>query len=768
MAEGPQRRRECDVLVIGAGVSGYCAAIQAGRCGCETILVEKDEVLGGNAGPNLGVGITGAARYNPYATETGILQEIREEACWAEAFTHTIGYTTGYNISRRFEAVVQQFLEDAGVTVLKRHYAREPVMDGDRIAAVIAEDMAAFETVQIDVRDCVVEASGDGEVAVQAGADYDMGSEARDEFGERSAPPERTDEVQGTSLVAIAHKLDREVPFVPPPGTEELTPRVWMGSLSSYLNHHGGWLAGKELMFLYITETGGRRDTVKDDAEIYEDLLKQLWAEWNHIKNGPHAEEAANWDLLWVSPKAGKRESRRLLGDHVLTQEDVERGRRFPDDIAYGGHDLDDHKPLRDGSNIVAISIPPMYGVPYRCCYSRNIDNLLLAGRLISATHIAHSSSRIMATGAAIGQAVGTAAWLCHEDACTPRKVYEQHMGRLQEMLLADDATLLARPSVAEDDLARQATVSATSELQFNDHEPAQFVPLIADAGVVLWDWPEVLDDLELYLRNAGGQDEKLALRVDRATDDRRWKTRDEYHQFGRNDLRDKAFERVGERTCTVPAGHEGWLQVTLDGLEIGAKDAASEDDRLLISVAQNPELEWAVTEDGSPIAEMVEHSHSSPRWRQVGEMVALRLHPAPMVGEATNAVNDFTRRFSTAPTNMWMSDPGCGMPQELQLQWGQPQTISRVELIFDTLYEDRHDNPWEAHTRAAAMCVRDYDVIALHGERTLSIARVCDNYKRRREHRFEPVAVTELRIRVLRAHDDRYGARIYRVSAFA
>src|SRR5512137_842322 len=119
---------ECEVLVIGSGVSGFCAAIQAGRCGCDTVLLEKDEVLGGNSGPNLGVGITGAERYNAYGAETGILQELREEGCFVDAMTHTAAGTMGYSISRRFEAVVQSHLQRAGVRVRKRHYARVPIV----------------------------------------------------------------------------------------------------------------------------------------------------------------------------------------------------------------------------------------------------------------------------------------------------------------------------------------------------------------------------------------------------------------------------------------------------------------------------------------------------------------------------------------------------------------------------------------------------------------------------------------------------------------
>ena len=324
-----------------------------------------------------------------------------------------------------------------------------PLLDGDcRIIGVLAEDLASYETVQIDVSHVVIEASGDGEIGVLAGADYDIGSEAQAEFGERSAPAQRNPTVQGTSLVAIAQKTDHEVVYVPPAAATEFVPRVWQSTISSYVHHHDRWFGGPEgIRFLYVTEAGGQLDTVREDGRIYEALLGQLWAEWDHIKNGPHREEARNWDLLWVSPKAGKRESRRLLGDVVLTQTDLEEGRCFADDIAYGGHDLDDHKPLGEGGNIYGHSIPPMYGIPYQSCYSRNVPNLLLAGRLISATHLAHSSTRLMRTGGAIraGSRLRGSALLPLR--CTPREIYEQHLDELLEGLLEEDGTILARPT---------------------------------------------------------------------------------------------------------------------------------------------------------------------------------------------------------------------------------------------------------------------------------------------------------------------------------
>jgi len=756
---------DCDVLVIGSGVSGYCAAIQVGRCGCDSILVEKDEVLGGNSGPNLGVGITGADRHNAYATETGIIQELQEDAAWTHAFTHVSQGT--YSISRRNEAVVQEHLEKAGVRVLKRHFAKKPIMDENSIVCVIVEDLAAFRTVKINVKHVVIEASGDGSVGALAGADFDMGSEGKDEFGERSALPERTPLVQGTSLVAIAHKTDHEVVFHPPANIPPFQPRIWQGRLSGFLRHHDGWFSEKEkLVFLYITETGGHMDTIKDDAEIYEKLLKQLWAEWDHIKNGPHKEKAKCWDLLWVSPKAGKRESRRFLGDYVLTQTDLEEGRRFPDDIAYGGHGLDDHQPLKENANIVGHSVPPMYGIPYRCCYSRNIKNLFLAGRLISATHLAHSSTRVMRTGGAIGQAVGMASALCCKYDCTPTDVLNLRLDELQQRLLRADATILAKPLALNSDLARNATVSATSEMHFNQQKPGQSVPLIAPAGNILWDWAPNIDSVEFFLKNDSDMEQDISVSIYRTRREPKWKSHDEFHTYRWNDLRDTAFNKITTVDAVLPSRYEGWYKIAFpESVHISEKDPVSDDDRVLIALDKNQNVSWAVAEKRSEIAEMVERSFHIPEWKSLKAMGTMRITPAPHLGEAENVINGFHRRFSRAPTNMWISDPAQGLPQELVLSWQEAQEFSQVTLTFDNLPQHRHENPWESGKRVLDMCIKEYELSVWKNDEWKEIIREECNYHRFRTHSFEPVVTNKLRLRILSTHGGKQSARVYQVS---
>lgn len=763
----PKRHYTCQVLVIGSGVSGYCAAIQAGRSGCRTILIDKDEVLGGNSGPNCGVGITGADRYNFYGTETGIVHETQEEAAWIQAFTQMYTGAMGYNISRRYEAMIQETLEKTGVTVLKRHYARKPLLgDNGAITGVIVEDLAAFQTVQIDVENVVIEASGDGEIGVLAGADWDMGSEARGEFNERSAPEERSNTIQGTSLVAIARRTNREIIFIPPANTPPFQPRLWHGRVSSFIHHHDRWFTDEmDIKFLYVTEAGGTMDTIREDGTIYEMLLKQLWAEWDHIKNGPHKVAARNWDLVWVSPKGGKRESRRLLGDVILTQTDLEDGRLFPDDIAYGGHDLDDHQPFGEGANIFGHSIPPMYGIPYRACYSRNMPNLLLAGRLISATHLAHSSTRLMRTGGAIGQAVGLAAALCCRHNCSPRAIYEHHCDELQAELLEADGTILGRPLPDTGDIARRATVEATSELRFNDQIPGQFVPLVADAGALLWDWSPTIESIAMVLRNTGDEPQPVSLTVYRADRQRKWKTVDEFEMVARNDLHDAAFAKVGTLSATVPPHYSGWLTFEFDQpLGVGEKDCASDDDRLLIALDENRQIEWALARRGNELVEMVEHSHHLPEWRDLKSKPTLRLTPAPHLGEATNVINGFHRRFSKAPTNMWISDAKQALPQDLVLTWPETQEFNEVCLVFDDLPKLRHDAPWECGTRVLPYLVKSYELDYWNGSEWIVLDHEECNIHRFQRHRFARIMTAKLRLRITATHGEGESARVYQV----
>lgn len=188
---------------------------------------------------------------------------------------------------------------------------------------------------------------------------------------------------------------------------------------------------------------GGDRDTIRDNERIRFELLSIVTGVWDYIKNSGEFPESANWALDWVGMMPGKRGSRRLVGDVLLTQHDLMRG-SWPDAVAMGGWPMDDHPPggfdRPDLPPNTLLRSPEAYDIPLRALYSRNISNLMMAGRNISATHAAFTSTRVMATCASVGQAVGAAAALCCERGISPRRLSHCSPGARGGM----DRTLLA------------------------------------------------------------------------------------------------------------------------------------------------------------------------------------------------------------------------------------------------------------------------------------------------------------------------------------
>jgi hypothetical protein len=337
----------------------------------------------------------------------------------------------------------------------------EPILpgaDGPRIRSVTGWQLTTetWHTVEADLfADC----SGDSILAPLSGAEVRMGREARAEYKEDIEPEQADARTMGMSLLIQARETDRPQTFVPP---------SWAYTYASDadLPHRGHDLLQTNYWWI---ELGGEQHSIHDTEELRDELLKIALGVWDHLKNqGDHGAE--NWVLDWLGFLPGKRESRRYVGDHVLTQNDVRAEGRFPDLVAYGGWSMDDHHPGGmnwPGKPTIFHPAPSPYGIPYRSLYSRNIENLFCAGRNISATHAAISSTRVMATCAILGQAVGTAASIAVQNGLTPRGVYETQLEVLQQALMDDDCYLPwhARQTPA---LTQQATLTASE----GDPEP--------------------------------------------------------------------------------------------------------------------------------------------------------------------------------------------------------------------------------------------------------------------------------------------------------
>jgi hypothetical protein len=418
-------QHEVDFCVVGGGLAGLCAAVAAARHGARVVLVHDRPVLGGNASSEIRMHVCGA--HGKHLRETGIIEEIKL----------TNAYRNPQHIYPIWDSVLYEFAAfTPNLTVLLNCSVNAAEMDGSRLAAVTGWQLTSetWHTVRASYfADC----SGDSILAPLTGAAFRLGREARAEFDEDIAPEAQDRRTMGMSCLIQFRETDRPQAFVPPPWAYvyETDADIAGGANRDHrVSHTNFWWL----------EVGGEYDSIHDTESLRDELLKIAFGIVDHIKNrGDHGAE--NWQLDWIGLLPGKRESRRYEGDHILTQHDVRAEGRFPDLVAYGGWSMDDHHPAgfyHPGHPTIFHPAPSPYGIPYRSLYSRNIDNLFFAGRNISATHAAMSSTRVMSTCAVLGQAAGTAAAIAVRTGGTPRSVYTDHLTELQQTLMDDDCYL--------------------------------------------------------------------------------------------------------------------------------------------------------------------------------------------------------------------------------------------------------------------------------------------------------------------------------------
>lgn len=330
-------------------------------------------------------------------------------------------------------------------------------MEGDRIVAIEAWQLTSQTWLTIHAK-TFIDASGDSILAAVTPAEFRMGRESSHEFGESIQGPVADDRTMGNSLLVQLRRTDESQPFIPPPWAYKF-------ETADDLPHRIRGVNGTNFWWL---EVGGLQDTIREAEPIRDELYRVAYGVWDYIKNkASERDKAENWALEWVGALPGKRESRRMIGDHILTANDIRAGGEFDDIVAYGGWSMDDHHPAGiyyPGKPTIFHPAPSPYGIPYRCLYSRNVSNLLFAGRNISVTHAALSSTRVMATCALLGQAAGTAAALGVRHNVSPRGIASgEHLRELQAILMDDDCWLpgLLRPI---DPLAREAKLQGGGE----------------------------------------------------------------------------------------------------------------------------------------------------------------------------------------------------------------------------------------------------------------------------------------------------------------
>lgn len=446
-----------DAVVVGGGMSGICAAIAAARNGVKTALIHNRPVLGGNASSEIRMHICGADCHGKRenARETGILEELLLEN----------RYRNPQNSYSVFDTILwEKVAFQENLTLYLNTHFDSVTVEGTTIKKVHAIQLTS-ETEYEFCAKYFVDTTGDGTLATSAGARYMVGRESTKTYDEPHAPEKADHYTMGSTLLFSTKDLGYPVEFKKP---------FWANAYTEEdLAHRGHGASGHNYWWI---EIGGETlNTISDSEIIRDELMKAVYGVWDHIKNdGDH--QADNYALDWVGFLPGKRESRRIIGDYILNENDLSSARPFDDAIAYGGWPMDMHVVggLRTKLEPTEfIHLPEMYSVPYRSLYAKDLSNLYMGGRIISASHMAFGSTRIMATCAVIGQAIGTSISIANKYDINPREV-KDYMDHLQQQLLRNDAYIPNVKNKDSLDSARNASITCSSEV--SDYEAANVI----------------------------------------------------------------------------------------------------------------------------------------------------------------------------------------------------------------------------------------------------------------------------------------------------
>ncbi|HEX4144647.1 MAG TPA: FAD-dependent oxidoreductase [Pirellulales bacterium] len=510
----------CDVLVAGGGLAGVCAAVAAARGGAKVVLVQDRSRLGGNSSSEIKMHVVGANNHGgrPGWREGGLIEEFRLD-------------DAANNPQRCFELwdllLYDKCVSEPNLTLLLDTTLFSAQLQEGKIESVLARCDRTEHLYRITAKlfcDC----TGDSRLGLEAGAEMRSGHESRAEFGESLAPVAPDGNTQGCSILFTSRDFGRPMPFVPPRWARKITAKQLK------FRGIGSWEYG-----YWWIEWGGQVNTVADNERIRFELLSIVLGVWDYIKNSGKHPTSANWALDWVGMLPGKREARRLVGDHMLTQQDLMGlNGEMEDAVCIGGWNLDEHPSTGfddpEKPPFVSIALSGVYNIPLRSLYSKNVPNLLMAGRNISATHTAFTSTRVMATCAVEGQAVGTTAALCAGQDLLARRIFadKARLHALQQTLLRNDQTIKGLKNEDPDDLARAATVTASAE---QDKSPAASVidgyvrsfggethrwdaPLAADGAWIELAWPQPVRIGQVQLTFDSGFQRELTLSASDAT----------------------------------------------------------------------------------------------------------------------------------------------------------------------------------------------------------------------------------------------------------
>lgn len=407
-----------DFVVVGGGIAGMCAAVSAARQGLRTALVNDRPVLGGCNSSEIRVHLGGHSEIGPYPALGRMIRE------FGHSRKGNAKPAANYEDEKKDSFIRAEKL----VTLFAPYHAVSVDTAANRIKGVTICQISTGEKLRLTAplfADC----TGDGSIGCWAGADWTVGRESRATYGEPLAPEVADSLIMGASVQWYSRKDDRKTSF----------------PVFDYGITFSDSTCQRLTMGEWKWETGMRLDPVKDAEKIRDYGMLVVYANWSYLKNRlTDNSKFHNRSLEWVAYINGKRESRRLLGDYILKQDDIDKGVTHEDasftttwsiDLHFPDPENSRHFPGREFKAATNHIFIHPYAVPYRCLYSRNIDNLFMAGRCISVSHVALGTVRVMRTTGMMGEVVGMAAGICHRNGTTPRGVYQHHLPELKALM---------------------------------------------------------------------------------------------------------------------------------------------------------------------------------------------------------------------------------------------------------------------------------------------------------------------------------------------
>jgi hypothetical protein len=737
------------LVVVGGGLGGVCAAIAASRHGVKTVLVQDRPILGGNASSEVRLWVLGATSHlgnnNRWSREGGILNEILEENLYRNRQGNALIFDT---------ILLEKCIAEENLTLLLNTAAYEvDKSDPDTISAVHAF-CSQNSTRYVLSAPLFCDASGDGLVGFMAGAAFRMGAESKEEFGEGFAPDAAYGQLLGHSMYFSTKDVGVPVKFVAP---------SWALKDITKIPRYRQFNTNMQGCNFWWLEYGGRLDTIHQSEEIKWELWKVVYGVWDYIKNSGNFPEAETMTLEWVGHVPGKRESRRFEGDYIMRQQDVVDQTLFDDVVAHGGWAVDLHP--ADGvyselSGCTQWHSKGVYGIPWRCYYSRNINNLFLAGRIISATHVAFGSTRVMATCAAGGQAVGTAAALCHQKNLLPASLASGDGLRELQVRLQRDGQFLPGKTLADPtDLAARANASASSHCVLSALKPnkawvrldsswAMIVPLTSGTRQSV--------SFEISAEQTG------VLRVEL----RRSEKPGNFTPEVLIEALDIPFSE-GESSITArfstAVTHDTYHFIKL--CEDPSVRVRVSDERLTGIVAATTAFNKAVAK--SSVQEPPENIGIDrfefwlPKRRPEGRNLGMTFDPPIDAFSPSNVLNGPARPVDAA--NAWVASADDANPQ-LHLDWDAPQTIGHIRIEFDPDWDHPMESVLMTHPEEVVpFMVKDFDLLDDTGK---TIQSVRDHHGAIHDWKpAAPLTTKRLSLKVLATHGA--PAAVFRISCF-